>query len=116
MRLKALAFLFCLFLAGSAFASEKNYQVAHTRWKEHDFVFVKVAPSYFDASPDQQQRWFTDVRACAREARLKGSVMLVAHARGKFRFYGSKELHDIVRNLDMGWVNAHLNKTLDCEF
>ncbi len=43
-----------------------RYAVAHTRHRDANMVIVKIHPRFFDASLNQQERWYTDIQpACA---------------------------------------------------
>ncbi len=43
-----------------------RYAVAHTRRRDANMVIVKIHPRFFDASLNQQERWYTDIQpACA---------------------------------------------------
>lgn len=116
MKLRVLSLLVCLLAALSLFAETKFYKVARVHYKDQDWVFVKVEPRFFSGDLNAEQREYTDVRACARESREHGHVFVVAVVNRKFKFYGPKDFHDIVRNLDMAWVNARINGDLNCRF
>jgi hypothetical protein len=116
MNLRAVAAIVCLFVAVSALAEHRYYRAAQTRHKDQDFVFVKVDAAFFSGNPAAEEREFTDIRACVREAHLTGHVFAVANVNRHFKFYGPKDYHEIVKYLDMNWVNARLNKELSCDF
>ena len=116
MKLRALALLVCLFVATSAAAEHKSFRIAHVRYKDQNYVFVKVAPTFFSGDLAAEERGYTDLKACAREAQLDGHVFAVAVVNKRFKFYGPKNYHDVVRYLDMEWVNARVNGDLNCEF
>src|SRR5215467_8066419 len=108
MKLRVLSFLACLVVALSVFAEKKSYKIARVHYKDQDWVFVKVDPRFFSGDLNAEQREYTDVRVCARESHESGNVFVVAVVNRKFKFYGPKNFHDIVRNLDMSWVNARI--------
>lgn len=114
--MRAVAVVVCLFVALSALAEHRNFRVAQVRHKDVDFVFVKVDPAFFDRDHAVEQREWTDLKVCAREAHLTGHVFAVGVVNRKFKFYGSTDFHDIVKKLDMQWVNAHLNRDLACDY
>ncbi len=110
-------FAVALLLSFSVFASTAiTYPVAHTRSRDTDMVIVKVGARFFEADLKQQERWYTDVQACVRSVKLRGTVIVVNSVDGRFRFYGPKSWHKFLGTIDMAWVNARLNKELSCTF
>jgi hypothetical protein len=93
-----------------------RYSVAHTRSRNVDMVLVKVGARFFEADTKTQARWFTDIQACARGAKLGGTVVAVATINGGFRYYGPKSWHNFLGTIDMAWVNARVNKEMICRF
>lgn len=116
MKLRVVSLLVCLFGTLPLFAEHQSYKVARVHYKNQDWVFVKVPPSFFSGDMNREQREYTDIRACARESRQSGHVFAVGVVNRKFKFYGPKDYFDVVRNLDMAWVNARINGDLECDF
>ncbi len=52
-----------------------RYAVAHTRHRDASMVIVKIHPRFFDASLNQQERWYTDIQSCVRSVKLAGTVL-----------------------------------------
>ena len=116
MRLKT-AVLACLLWSVVASAEQvTTYDIAHVRHRDRDMVFVVVNRNFFAQSNATQERWWTALKVCVRDADLRGTTIAVADVRGRFRFYGPKSWHDFLRTLDMDWVNARINKELTCHY
>ncbi len=104
-------------LAGPLMAETVNrYAVAHTRHRDANMVIVKIHPRFFDASLNQQERWYTDIQSCVRSVKLAGTVVIANDANNRFRYYGPKSWHNFLSTIDMKWVNARVNKEMTCHF
>ncbi len=119
MKLTVIAFVAAASLLFSVFANAAQtvtYRIAHTRQQDTNMVFVVTSSSFFYADSNAKERMWTAMRACAKSAKLAGDVVMVANVNGGFRFYGPKSWLNYLKNLDMSWVNARLNKKLTCTF
>lgn len=117
MKIAVLIALFASLLMSEAFAQRpKTYSVAHTRTRNVDMVAIKVSSRYFEADAKTQAQLYTDFQACARSARLGGTVIVVAAVNGRLRYYGPKTWHRFLSSLDMSWIDARVNKNLTCQF
>lgn len=105
-----------LFSALANAAQTVTYRIAHTRQQDTNMVFVVTGGSFFNADSNAKERMWTAMRACVKSAKLAGDVVMVANVNGGFKFYGPKNWISYLRNLDMNWVNARLNKKLTCTF
>jgi len=107
----------CLMCTTLAVAETVNrYAVAHTRHRDTDMVVVKIHPRFFGADLKTQARWYTDIQSCVRAVKLRGTVVVVSGAGGRFQFYGPKSWHQFLQTIDMPWVNARVNKEMTCHF
>lgn len=107
----------CLLVSANSHAAQTvTYRIAHTRQQDTNMVFVVTNSSFFSADNNAKERMWTAMRSCAKSARLAGDVVMVANVNGGFRFYGPKGWISYLKNLDMAWVNARLNKKLTCTF
>ncbi|MBL8312102.1 MAG: hypothetical protein JNL19_16910 [Burkholderiales bacterium] len=93
-----------------------RYSVAHTRHRDADMVVVRIDGRFFNADLKTQARWYTDIQSCVRSVKLRGTVILVSGANGRFQFYGPNTWHSFLKTIDMAWVNARLNKEMTCHF
>jgi hypothetical protein len=71
---------------------------------------------FFRQSDETQQRWFTSLEVCSRNANLRGQVIVVANVHGRLRYYGPKSWHRFLSTIDMAWVRARVNKQLTCHY
>jgi hypothetical protein len=109
--------LTCLFFSVCASAAKTTtYKIAHTKQRDVNMVFVVTNSNFFSANANTKERWWTDMRACARSANIAGDVVMVANVNGVFNYYGPKNWGTYLKSLDMAWVNARLNKQLTCTF
>ena len=109
--------LACMMCASFAVAETVNrYSVAHTRHRDADMVVVRIHHRFFDADLKTQARWYTDIQSCVRAVNLRGTVVVVSGAGGRFRYYGPKSWHKFLQTIDMAWVNARVNKEMTCHF
>jgi hypothetical protein len=114
-----IAFLAATCLLFSVFANAAQtvtYKIAHTRQQDTNMVFVVTSSSFFNADSSAKERMWTAMRTCAKAANLAGDVVMVANVNGGFKSYGPKNWINYLKNLDMNWVNARLNKKLTCTF
>jgi len=102
--------------APAAASSAVKYSVAHVKSHDRSWVFVKVSPRFLTADNAQVQKWYTAVQACARGANFAGDVVVVANVDGGFRYWGPVNAREFLRTLDMNWVNARVNKEMNCTF
>lgn len=115
--MKKIALLACL-LGSFAVSAEQvtTYDIAHVRHRDTNMVFVVTNANFFRQSNATQERWWTALKVCVREANLSGTTIAVADVNGSLRFYGPKNWHKFLRTLDMDWVNARINKELTCYY
>ena len=107
----------CLLFSMFADAAQTmTYKIAHTRQQDTNMVFVVTGSGFFNADSNAKERMWTAMRTCAKAANLAGDVVMVANINGGFKFYGPKSWANYLKNLDMTWVNARLNKKLTCTF
>ncbi len=119
MKSTIIAFFAATCLLFSAFADAAQtvtYKIAHTRQQDTNMVFVVTGSGFFNADSNAKERMWTAMRTCAKSANLAGDVVMVANVNGGFKFYGPKSWANYLKNLDMTWVNARLNKSLKCTF
>jgi RNase P/RNase MRP subunit p30 len=110
----AIACLLCTTLVAAE--TVNRYSIAHTRHRDTDMVVVRIDGRFFNADLKTQARWYTDIQSCVRSVKLRGTVVLVSSANGRFQFYGPKSWHDFLKTIDMAWVNARINKEMTCHF
>ena len=116
MKLRSLV-IACLLFASVASAEQvTTYSIAHTRYRDSNMVIVVSNANFFAQSDETQERWFTQLQVCSRNANLAGQVIVVANVNGRFRFYGPRSWHNFLRTLDMAWVRARINKELTCHY
>jgi hypothetical protein len=113
---KLILIAFLLFPCIALAEVTREYNVAHTRHRDANMVIVVVNKSFFDESASTQEKWFTAVKACVREANLAGQTIVVAERNGRLLFYGPKSWHPFLKTIDMAWVRARINKELTCYF
>ena len=95
-------------------APAPEYQVAHVRFDNRDWVFVKVNESFITAPEQQISKYFSALVACARSARFGGQVVAVSDGDGSFRYYGPRNSFSVMEGLDMDYINSNLNKRMRC--
>jgi hypothetical protein len=106
-----------LLLASIASAEQvTTYSIAHTRYRDSNMVIVISNANFFEQSDETQERWFTALKVCSRNANLAGQVIVVANVNRRLRFYGPKSWHSFLRTIDMAWVRARVNKELTCHY
>ena len=111
------ALILCLLLASIASAEQvTTYSIAHTRYRDSNMVIVISNANFFAQSEETQERWFTALKVCSRNANLAGQVIVVANVNRRLRFYGPKSWHSFLRTIDMAWVRARVNKELTCHY
>jgi hypothetical protein len=93
-----------------------EFYVAVVPFRNTTGVFVVVDKDFFAQDAQTQQEWYEEIRKCAGESRLRGSVIAVANVKRKFRFYGPKSWHTFLRTVNMEWVSERVNKELTCYF
>ena len=98
----------------STAAPAVEYQVAHMRYEDRDWVFVKVSESFITAPEDKISRYYNGIVACARQANFGGQVVAVSDGDGTFRYYGPRNTFSIMESLDMEFINSNLNKSMLC--
>ena len=116
MKSTIIALACVLFSMFAEAAQTMTYKIAHTRQQDLNMVFVVTSSSFFNADSNAKERMWTAMRTCAKAANLAGDVVMVANVNGSFRSYGPKSWANYLKNLDMAWVNARLNKKLTCTF
>lgn len=91
-----------------------EYQVAHIRHENRDWVFVKVSESFIKAPEQTISKYFNGIVACAQQAKFNGQVVAVSDGDGSFRYYGPRNTFSVMETLDMEFINSNLNKSMLC--
>jgi hypothetical protein len=99
----------------AAQAHANTYQAANAKYRDADFVFVMVPSEFFGQAADAQGRQFNAMRTCAKAAKLKGDVVIVASDKGRLRYYADARWTKFLQPLDWAWLMPKLKQQLACK-
>src|SRR5437764_13331870 len=93
-----------------------TFQVAHLRREGQDVIIVPVDRSFGKRSPAEQSRIQIAFQRSAAVAAIIGVVVPVwEDTWGKTAFCARPSWHDVIKSIDMGYVDTALHRNLSHE-
>jgi hypothetical protein len=91
-----------------------KYRISHMVVQTQQVIIVPVDDAFEDQSAEKKEATRAALQACAKTARLAGSVALIWRTGESHKYLCPPQWEPFFATLSFETVLAHLNKELDC--
>lgn len=90
----------------------RSFHVAHLRIRGNDLIILPLSESFARMPPQEREAALREVRAAAKSAGLKGTVVPVWPFGEQIQFLAPKPWHPFFRGVSWSWLQANLNRQI----
>lgn len=95
----------------------KKYSIAHVHEQGEDLIIIPLNANTFNSlTRSEQESTREALQFFATDAGLVGTVCIVWQLGNLFKFIAPTPWHQYFRSIDMGFVQANLNRELSCQY